>query len=184
MSVSTAFSGLPIETLVGAPLNAACAAQNALADATLEFVQRIAFGEEGTGDMQIARFNIVRGSETLSIEVPLLVILNVPSLVINSVHIDFTMTVKSSQKVTSAFKVGVKASARFGFVKVNASVSYNRNTSRESSQQATYNFSVDAAQQVPPGLTTVLSIMEKFILDPTESENDAAPTTVASPTVP
>ena len=100
MSVSEQFKGLPMEDLIGAPLIAAANAQGKLANLTKDFVEKVGADENGkirTVDFTYGKSynkdpesNEVQEVEK-SLSVPLLSIVNVPSLSVKKVNIDFEM---------------------------------------------------------------------------------------------
>ena len=102
------FGGLPMESLIGGPLQAACDAQTMLAGATARFIEEVGLVKEG--DKQVVRtvgFSFTRSangddgngpaSEKVERNIPLLAMVKVPSLSIDLVDITFDMEVKSSE---------------------------------------------------------------------------------------
>ena len=102
------FGGLPMESLIGGPLQAACDAQTMLAGATARFIEEVGLVKEG--DKQVVRtvgFSFTRSangddgngpaSEKVEMNIPLLAMVKVPSLSIDLVDITFDMEVKSSE---------------------------------------------------------------------------------------
>ena len=94
------FGGLPMESLIGGPLQAACDAQTMLAGATARFIEEVGLVKEG--DKQVVRtvgFSFTRSangddgngpaSEKVEMNIPLLAMVKVPSLSIDLVDITF-----------------------------------------------------------------------------------------------
>lgn len=129
VQMSDQFQGLPIDSLIGGPLAAACDSQLKLAYATADFIKVIGFMPPGKGDEdkgfgapRTAKFTFNRPVEILitdsngksgnsnpvrtiqeeqvELEVPLLAIVNVPNLSITTVDVTFDMEVKSSFSTT------------------------------------------------------------------------------------
>ncbi len=142
LNMSDQFRGLPMDSLIGGPLMAACDAQMKLANATADFIKVIGFEEppdaakpEEPGKPRIAQFRFKRpadrpsdtalvpgelphiDTEDVEIDVPLLAIVKVPNLSITSVDVIFDMEVKSSFTSTEKTKAqaGMSADASIGW---------------------------------------------------------------------
>jgi hypothetical protein len=185
------FKGLPMADLIGAPLMASADAQVKLANATADFIKVIGFmppkdPKDSVGDVRnvLFRFDrpatsanqIAAGSpipvETVDLQVPLLSIVKIPSLAINTVDITFDMEVKNSETDKSSFDAAAQmsAEAQVGWgpfsVKVNitGSVSSHKENTRQSDQSAKYHVEVRAEDKgMPEGLARVLDIVQSSI---------------------
>jgi hypothetical protein len=144
------FTGLPMHDLIGGPLMAACDAQLKLANVTANFIKTVGFlppDKDGNSDIRSVKFAFDRPAqaqppavagapattpttiqtERVELDIPLLAIVKVPSLFINTVDIVFEMEVKNSEShEDSAEKSGTmtaEMSAGWGpfSVKVNMS---------------------------------------------------------------
>ncbi len=195
VNMSSQFKGLPMGDLIGGPLSAACDAQIKLADATARFIKVIGFlppaadalktDPEAVGDVRTAVFKFDRPTqdptpsatggdapvtmETVEIEVPLLAIVKIPNLSINTVDITFDMEVKSSFSSTESAdkQLGVEAAASIGWgifkatVKINGSISTHKENTRTSDNSAKYHVEVHASDTgMPEGLARVLDILQ------------------------
>lgn len=198
--IADQFRGLPMGDLIGAPLNAACDAQVALANATANFVKVVGFlpptedaqkkDPNAVGAVRTANFKFSRPgaptpdgtatTEDVEMNVPLLSIVNVPALSVKKVDITFDMEVKAaeSSKETSDNSTTVDANASVGWgwfsakVNVKGSVATHKENARSSDQSAKYTVAVHAADTgMPEGLARVLDIMNQAI----------APTSVGKP---
>ncbi len=195
------FRGLPMADLIGGPLMAASDAQVKLANATADFIKVIGFmppakGQD-VGPVRNVLFRFDRPAaaaaqvsagqqipvETVDMEVPLLAIVKIPSLSINTVDVTFEMEVKNSETDKSSFDASAKmdASAQAGWgpfsVKVNisGSVSSHKENTRQSDQSAKYHVEVHAEDKgMPEGLARVLDIVQSSI----------APRQISAPTPP
>lgn len=189
MAIGDDFKGLPMETLIGAPLTAACDANVKLAQATADFITKIGFeiGDDGkpTNTVREAKFGYSRyeqvtkeGGDTdyvehpMNIKVPLLAIVNVPSLKVNNVDITFDMEVKShDESKSSSTKEGAfEASASVGWgpfkasAKVSGSVSTSKENVRSTDKSAKYHVQVVAEDSgMPEGLARVLDMMNQAV---------------------
>lgn len=186
INMADQFSGLPMESLIGGPLQAACKAEVMLAAATTNFIETIGFQEaDGTGNPRKAKtvaFSFQRpatdpegktiGNETVSLEVPVLSIVNIPSLMVQSVDVTFDMEVKSSvaSQQTSDKSGTLDAHAKLGWgvfsldVTIKGSVSSHESNTRSSDNSAKYHVSVQARQGgTPEGLSRVLDILSSAV---------------------
>ncbi|MBB5876073.1 MULTISPECIES: DUF2589 domain-containing protein [Xanthomonas] len=192
VNMSSQFKGLPMGDLIGGPLDAACDAQVKLARATADFIRVIGFlppdtpdpkNPQATGATRTASFRFKRpvddpdkaggiAEEDVELEVPLLAIVNVPSLSIQTVDITFDMEVKSSfsSKEKTDASASLSADVEYGFglfkakVHIQGSVSTSKENTRSSDNSAKYHVSVHAADKGPPeGLARVLDILQTSV---------------------
>ena len=186
MSVAGQFSALPMESLIGGPLQAAATAQGTLANITSDFITKVGLEKDGDGlKARTVAFNYQKpvkntttdkdGNTTdtwekqeMSLDVPLLSIVKSPNLQVKEVDINFNMEVKASSASSSETnkKASVDASwSGWGAkVKFHGSVS-NKNTSQRSSDtSAKYEVKVLAKDDgAPEGLMKVLDILGEAI---------------------
>jgi hypothetical protein len=186
MSVAGQFSALPMESLIGGPLQAAATAQGTLANITSDFITNVGLEKDGDGlKARTVAFNYQKpvkntttdkdGNTTetwdkqeMSLDVPLLSIVKSPNLQVKEVDINFNMEVKASSASSSETnkKASVDASwSGWGAkVKFHGSVS-NKNTSQRSSDtSAKYEVKVLAKDDgAPEGLMKVLDILGEAI---------------------
>jgi hypothetical protein len=173
--VSGILSSLPLDTLIGAPLMAASTAQVQLSNATCDFVKQMGFDENGNVKMISMGLTEIDASgvkQDLSMNVPLITMLNVPSLAIQTVSVDFTIEVdamseqktNSSNEKTSAFGVSVSAGYKGWGVNVKATTNYNTTARLSSSSanndklntKAKYVVHLEAQDKQPVGLSKLL----------------------------
>lgn len=177
------FSGLPMGQLIGGPLTAACNSQLMLAKSTADFIEQIGFYDDnGVSKTRTADFSFDRNTvtgkdalgndiheeETVKLSVPMLSIVNIPSLMIDVVDITFDMEVKSSESHSDAVdtEASMSASGQVGWGPISASVSISGSVSahsentRKSDNSAKYHVQVHAADSgTPEGLSRVLDII-------------------------
>ncbi len=204
------FRGLPMDVLIGEPLMAAAKAQVQLANNTAQFIQSVGFtpkenakADPLTGKVDLSQLEVrtvdfrferpsgppdattgIAQTETVSLEVPLLAIIKVPSLFIDTVDIIFDMEVKSSESSTESEDMSAKMSAdmEMGWgpfslkVHVEGSVATHKENTRSSDQSAKYHVEVHAADKgMPEGLQRVLDMMNSAIAPKTIIKNPPEP---------
>ena len=192
MSVAGQFSALPMESLIGGPLQAAATAQGQLASITSDFITNVGLQDDGQGNLsaRTVAFNYdkpVKSSTTdgdgnvtdtwdvkpLSLNVPLLSIVKAPNLQVKEVNVTFDMEVKASSasQSTNTRDVSVDASwSGWGAkVKFHGAVSNKQESQRSSDTSAKYHVDVKALDEgAPEGLMKVLDILGEAI-QPTDS---------------
>ncbi len=189
IEMASQFKGLPMGDLIGGPLTAACDAQVKLANATANFIKYIGFmppadgDANGVGATRLAHFAFTRPvtdpadasktiEEAVSLDVPLLAIVKIPSLGITKVDITFDMEVKSSfsskesEDKSGKFSADIKAG--WGPVSINVhlegSVATHKENTRSSDNSAKYHVQVLAEDSgMPEGLARVLDILQTSI---------------------
>ena len=160
------FGGLPMESLIGGPLQAACDAQTMLAGATARFIEEVGLVKEG--DKQVVRtvgFSFTRSangddgngpaSEKVEMNIPLLAMVKVPSLSIDLVDITFDMEVKSSETQSEIDDKKGELEAEMGLqigpfsmkAKVKGSISSHKENTRKSDNSAKYHVQVRPRQR-------------------------------------
>ncbi len=185
------FRGLPMGDLIGGPLQAASDAQVQLANATADFIRVVGFlppkGQETeptevrtvvfkfdrpTDVVQNLQPGTVSTMERVALEVPLLAVVKVPALSINTVDITFDMEVKNTETDKSSFDAASKleGEAKVGWgpfsvrVNISGSVSTHKEHTRTSDQTAKYHVEVHAADNgTPEGLARVLDIIQSSV---------------------
>lgn len=181
------FTGLPMKDLIGGPLEAACTSQVKLAQATADFIKNVGFYDEnGVTKTRVADFSFKRHKvtgqdelghdiiedEDVSLSVPMLAIVNVPSLQIDEVDITFDMEVKSSTSHTdtSSKSGSFSGSGRVGWgpfsvsVSISGSIASHQENTRKSDNSAKYHVAVHASQMgTPEGLSRVLDIIASSV---------------------
>ena len=192
-NVASQFSALPMENLIGGPLQAAATAQGTLANITSDFINNV--GLEKSGSHLVAKtvdFKYQKPVKTtipasgsqpqidtwstldMNLQVPLLTIVKAPNLQVKEVDINFNMEVKASSNATNENSQNASVDASWrgwgAKVKFHGSVS-NKNTSQRSSDtSAKYEVKVLAKDDgAPEGLMKVLDILQEAI-QPSDSQ--------------
>ncbi|MFY9093789.1 DUF2589 domain-containing protein, partial [Aliarcobacter butzleri] len=110
--ITNQFTGLPMDSLIGAPLLAACDAQLKLANSTATFINTVGFEDKDKSKVRTIDFKYqnktpkyddkgkVIGYEStdMVVQTPLLSIVKIPSLSITDLNITFDMEVKTSEE--------------------------------------------------------------------------------------
>tara|TARA_Y100001938_G_C8082526_1_gene430003 strand:+ start:159 stop:701 length:543 start_codon:yes stop_codon:yes gene_type:complete len=164
-NIANQFTGLPIENLIAAPLLAAAEGQKSLAQTTASFITEVGMDEKG--NTKSVKFNYEDGSESVALDVPLLSIINIPSLCVDEIDINFDMEVstQSSSKSSTDSSAKVNASVGWGCWKASfeGKVSHHSENSRSSDTSAKYTIAVKGKQEKPEGLMKVLDMLNNSI---------------------
>ena len=187
MSVASQFSALPMESLIGGPLQAAATAQGQLASITSDFITNVGLEDDGgqlkartvafnyekpvktsTTDASTGEVTDTWDVKPMSLNVPLLSIVKSPNLQVKEVNVTFDMEVKASSasQSTNTRDVSVDASwSGWGAkVKFHGAVSNKQESQRSSDTSAKYHVDVKALDEgAPEGLMKVLDILGEAI---------------------
>lgn len=193
VNMAEQFQGLPMESLIGGPLTAAADAQILLARSTATFIQTVGFDpptvdpndskKTNPGATRYVEFDFERPGrliddkgnpliETVKLKVPLLSIVPVPNLQIDTVDITFDMEVKSSEASSEDkdVEVGLEAEAKIGYgpfsldVKIHGQVKTHQENTRSSDNSARYHVAVHATNHgMPEGLARVFDMMASSV---------------------
>ncbi|EBC1278832.1 DUF2589 domain-containing protein [Salmonella enterica] len=175
--IANQFNGLPINSLIGAPLMASCEAQEMMAKSTADFINRVGFKDNQVRNVKFLYTQktpekngntVTVKNEEMEINVPLLSIVNIPSLLVKKVDITFDMEVKSAMEEKSSSDTSAEASAGGGLfgwgVKIKGNVSTHKESTRKTDNSAKYHIEVHAADEgMPEGLSRVLDILQTSI---------------------
>ncbi len=174
-NIPAELSALPLESLIGKPLEAAVRAQAYAAMTTARFVQEVGLDPD-TGEVKSITFKFRRKvldpdtgnvtEEDTTVEAPILTILPVPFIRIKDMTIHFRFIIKTTDVDTQQHDFSSKLSARAGWgwgsVKLTASYGYKRETRSEVDRSAELEITVNAVQdEMPEGLRTILSILKE-----------------------
>ena len=188
-SVASQFDNLPMENLIGGPLQAAATAQGTLANITSDFINNVGLEKDSTTGKLKAKtvdFSYQKPVKTttpasgsapaveswstldMNMQVPLLSIVKSPNLQVKSAEVTFNMEVKASQtdKNTNSQNASLDASwSGWGAkVKFHGSVSNKNESQRSSDTSAKYEVKVVAKDDgAPEGLMKVLDILGESI---------------------
>jgi len=177
---------IDFENLIGGPMNAAVTAQSNASISTINFIKEVGFDREGdevTG-LKMVDFSfekqvddpsfepdpdapdapVPQKTELVTIKVPFISIVSVPSLRIETLDIDFNVKLNSTykRKDSSSFKIGGDITAGWGPVKMKVSSSYRRTSSTGVEVKKEYSMGVKVRatnDELPAGLEKVLGLM-------------------------
>jgi hypothetical protein len=166
--------GLPIQDLISAPLISAANSQGQLAMVTAEFIQKV--GITQNGEVRTVEFkyeDVTEDGQSIQkkIYVPLLSVVNIPSLSVKSVDVNFTMEVKTQSTDKSSTDASAKVEATYGGslwspvkCKISGTVATKSENTRSSDKSAKYDIKVSARDDgMPEGLSRVLDIISGSI---------------------
>ena len=175
VSMAQQFSGLPMDTLIGGPLQAAASAQQGLAMTQTQYILNTGFNQTKDAGGQITYTPITAsiamgqsqpvigtdGSVStadshLSVDFPIITMVPIPSLSVTSVDISFDMEVKSSYSHETDAETSCKtqeqgsfdAKAGWGCFSVEVKGSVSHDSSQSNSDKQTYQKSNDAKYHV------------------------------------
>lgn len=183
-NLTSELNSIDFRKMIGGPLQAAVDAQVASSLATVDFITKVGFSQpvkaDGTPDttkpreLVMADFSYSRkegkdaqGNDVykdVSIKVPLLAMLPIPSLRIEHVIIDFNVKLNSVESSSTSDALGVDAEVKAGWgpVSFKVSASYQRKTATnvEVKKEYALNVNVKAVQdEIPAGLERVLGML-------------------------
>ena len=164
-SIANQFTGLPIENLIAAPLLAASEGQKSLAATTAQFITEV--GMDSSGNTKSVKFQYEDGTEQVALDVPLLSIINIPSLCVDSIDVEFDMEVSTQSASKSSTDSSAELTVKGGFgcwsAQFQGKVSHHSENSRSSDTSAKYSIYVKGKQEKPEGLMKVLDMLNSSI---------------------
>lgn len=185
--IASELGGLPMEYLIAAPLAASIKAQRLLGNEMVGFINMLAYGEQGgtkgAGDkdiltlpMKLERPVIADDGSvsvnTITVAPPILGLVPVPALLIESVDIHFSMEIHevTASKDAAQVEIGAKASASggaFGYsasLEVTGKMAAQRENTRSTDKTAKYDVTVRAAQQPPTeGMAKLMDLLASTV---------------------
>jgi hypothetical protein len=186
-SVPAILQALPLEAIIGGPLQAAIKAQAMAADTTVNFIKKVGLKQDKDGDFvaQIVDFKFDRtleesqpgakpGDPAISnyrivpskLSVPLLAIVPVPFIRIDDMTIDFEYKIHDVETTQRSEEGNIQGKVEVNYFAVKAELSggYSNKSSnkRETDQSVTMRINVRASQDaIPEGLARVLDMMHE-----------------------
>lgn len=197
VDMSKQFGNLPMESLIGGPLQAVAKANAQMALTNAKFITDIGFKKDKDGnptETNMVSFgyekNIVDPStgevtpQSMTIKAPLLAVVPLPSLKVTEASVNFTMSVSSSAEdvAESESEGSYSGSAKVGWgpfsmsVKVSGKTSSHSKSTRKSDNSAKYDVMVRAADGGPvEGMMRIIDVLCDSI-----GENPTPPASVAA----
>ncbi|MGH0053645.1 MAG: DUF2589 domain-containing protein [Sphaerochaetaceae bacterium] len=167
--------GIPLTTLISAPLKAAAEAQKMLAKTTIDFVEEVGFSRDGDSrSARMVEFSVRRPAETpngievseLSVQAPLLSLVPSPSLAVEEIMVDFQMEVTSTEQRESTQDSDVQGEnhSRDDGVVMSGRVASSASNTRSTDQSAKYQVHVVAKKQEPTeGYSRLLDVLSSCV---------------------
>ncbi len=168
--------GVPVDYLISTPLIASARSNMALAQVMVEFINLIGFDKDGK--TRLVEFELTRpfipesgvpSEQKLTVKAPLLGLVPIPALLIQSVDIDLTVEIGDTnvQKIDTTKSAKLDVSGGWGFVRATftGSLSNTESNTRTTNQTAKYHVSVNAQQQpLPEGMSKLMDVMATCIV--------------------
>ena len=170
--------GLPSDNLIGGPLSACIQAQNDAAMTSINFINNVCLNEDKeTGEKSAiyVSFSFIQNGRKVVINVPMIAIVPIPYIAINSVDISFKATVngvesESSSTETEYESKGNKKSTRKSglFRRKTTTINSTFSTKRDSKSTQDSKFSVEATidvavhagqESMPAGMAKILEML-------------------------
>lgn len=175
--------GIPFENLIGGPLSACIQAQNDAAMTSINFINNVCLNvdkETGEKSAIYVSFSFIQNGRKVVINVPLIAIVPIPYIAINSIDINFKATVNgvecesNEDTYSEEYKrdTNTKSQKRRGFflnknkkeTKINTSFSTKRDSKSTQdskfSVEATIDVAVHAGQEsMPAGMAKILEML-------------------------
>lgn len=182
---TNALQSIPFSAMIGGPLDAAIKAQALAAQTSWEFIQNVGlYKDQTTGEAKAVsvNFQYQKNGEMVNLIVPLLAIVPIPYIAIDTITIDFMAKIDASASTVSEqatekegnFKGSADMSLGWGpfSAKVHMEGGYSSKSSSKATQESKYsveytlNIHVEAGQDsMPAGLATVLNILNSAITE-------------------
>ncbi|MCQ2344963.1 MAG: DUF2589 domain-containing protein [Paludibacteraceae bacterium] len=177
----SALNSIPFESIIGGPLNACIKAQEQAACSTAEFIERVGLEvnpETGEKKAVYVVFSYIQGGKRVNISVPLLTIVPIPYIGIQTIDIAFkaaisgvetthdetTVSVENNQTLKSTSKKGLGILRKKTTSEMTATISSKKDSkaTRDSSYsiEATIDVNVHGCQEsMPTGMAKILELL-------------------------
>ena len=162
-----AMQAIPFSSMIGGPLNACIEAQAMAARTSWEFIKEVGLNtdEKGQKSAIMVAFSFNRGGRMVQLNVPLLTIVPIPYIAINTIDINFKASISASSSTASETsehteaggEVNAKAKLNLGLFSLQANLKANYSSKKDS--KAT-DVAVKAGQEsMPAGMAKVLELL-------------------------
>ena len=181
-STVSALNGLPFENIIGGPLNACVLAQKEAALTTIDFINSVGLTTDQNGRTEAiyVHFTFVQNGRKVNISVPLLTIVPIPYIAINTIDINFKASITGSEATSDSISdeessnTTSKSNKRIGLIlnRKKTSMTSTISTKRDSkstqdssySIEATVDVAVHASQDsMPAGMAKILEMLGSAI---------------------
>ena len=170
--------GLPFDNLIGGPLSACIQAQNDAAMTSINFINNVCLNEDketGEKSAVYVSFSFIQNGRKVVINVPMIAIVPIPYIAINSIDISFKATVNGVESESSSteteyeYKETKKSTRKTGlFRKKTTTINSTFSTKRDSKSTQDSKFSVEATidvavhagqESMPAGMAKILEML-------------------------
>lgn len=177
-NLTSELNNIDFRKMISGPLQAAVDAQVASSLATIDFINRVGFTTTGEGasakrELVMVDFTHERKdldaegkaqTSTVTVKVPLLAMLPIPSLRIEHVIIDFNVKLNAVESQSVSDELGVEAEVKAGWgpVSFKVAASYQRSTTTNVEVKREYALSVNVKavqDEIPAGLERILNMV-------------------------
>lgn len=179
---TNALQGIPFSQIIGSPLKAAIEAQTMAAQTTWKFIQEVGLNTDENGQKTAVNvsFDFLQNGRMARLNVPLLTIVPIPYIAINTIDIAFKAKINAESSThteasdSEETKAGGSLSAKIGWgpfsAKLEANASYSSKKDSKATQDSKYSveytldITVKAGQDsMPAGLARVLDILNNSL---------------------
>ncbi len=174
---TSSLKSLPFGNIIGGPLVACVEAQAQAARTSWEFIQNVGLYTDGEEKKTVnVSFQFIKDGHMAQVTVPLLTIVPIPYIAINSIDINFKANISASaasaekENSSSAADVKTSASARCFWARgsMNASYSSKKDSSATKDSKYSVEYTMDVAvhagqDSMPAGMAKVLEMLNNSI---------------------
>jgi hypothetical protein len=179
---TNALQGIPFSQIIGSPLKAAIEAQTMAAQTTWKFIQEVGLNTDEKGNKTAVNvsFDFLQNGKMARLNVPLLTIVPIPYIAINSIDIAFKAKINAESSTHTEASESSETSAAGSFsasvgwgpfsAKLDASASYSSKKDSKATQDSKYSveYTLDIAvkagqDSMPAGLARVLDILNNSL---------------------
>jgi hypothetical protein len=175
-------SNIPFGAIIGGPLVAGVEAQTQAANATLNYVLKVLFGDgvsnqNGNNTVMAVTFTFQRGASRAIVTVPLLTLVPIPYLLIETMDIEFKAQINANSSYTQAqdthtdVNSSISGSGGFLFDKVNFNAGFSSKMDSSGTRDSKYSveYTIDVkvhatGHDMPAGTMKVLNMLNDAIL--------------------
>ena len=173
-----AMQAIPFSSMIGGPLNACIEAQAMAARTSWEFIKEVGLNtdEKGQKSAIMVAFSFNRGGRMVQLNVPLLTIVPIPYIAINTIDINFKASISASSSTTSETaehteaggELDAKAKLNLGLFSLQANLKANYSSKKDSKATAESKYSVESTidvavkagqESMPAGMAKVLELL-------------------------
>ncbi|TVR97805.1 MAG: DUF2589 domain-containing protein [Rhodospirillales bacterium] len=176
---TNALANIPFGALIGGPLDACVEAQAKSALTTVDFIKSVGFGRNpvtGVEEALTVTFRYKSNGQIVELEVPLLTIVPVPYIRVDSIGINFKANISAENSTSETLEQSseaagsLKGGAKFWFIKVEFEGKYSSKKDSKATQNSSYSveYTMDvdvkaSSDAMPAGLAKVLNMLEGSI---------------------